>query len=97
MNLLPVDIFEVDFPSDLAQMKKGLGRHIISGNVSTITDLFDGTPDRVYASAARCHRICGDRHIVNAGCEIPPMSPPENVRALIRYAREHRPDEAALA
>jgi len=93
MNLLPVDIFEIDFPSDLAQIKKGLGRHIISGNVSTITDIFEGTPESVYAAAGRCHGICGDRHIVNAGCEIPPMAPEENVRALIRYAREHRPEE----
>ena len=97
MNLLPVDIFEVDFPSDLIQMKKGLGRHIISGNVSTITDIFEGTPEGVYAAAAKCHRICGDRHIVNAGCEIPPMAPAENVRALICYAREHRPEEVGSA
>jgi uroporphyrinogen-III decarboxylase len=39
--------------------------------------------------------ICGDRHIVNAGCEIPPVAPDENARALIRYAREHRPEEVA--
>jgi uroporphyrinogen-III decarboxylase len=32
---LPVDIYEIDFPSDLAKIKAVLGDRVISGNIST--------------------------------------------------------------
>ena len=89
MSTLPVDIYEIDFPSDLAKMKAVLGDRVISGNVSTISDMLEGTPDRVYEAVARCHAICGKYFIVNCGCEVPPASPPENLRALVRYTKEH--------
>lgn len=86
---LPVDIYEIDFPSDLAKIKAVLGDRVLSGNISTISDMFEGTAERVYDAVARCHAICGKRYIVNCGCEVPPRSPVENVRALVRYAKEH--------
>lgn len=89
MSELPVDIYEIDFPSDLVKMKAGLGERVISGNVSTITEMLEGTPELVYEAAARCHAVCGKYFIANCGCEVPPASPPENLKALIRYAREH--------
>jgi MtaA/CmuA family methyltransferase len=89
MSELPVDIYEVDFPSDLAKMKAQLGDRVISGNVSTITDMLEGTPEKVYEAAARCHAVCGKYFIVNCGCEVPPASAEENLRALVRYSREH--------
>lgn len=92
MRDLPADIFELDFPVDLPRARATLGPdRVISGNVSTITDLLQGTPQRVYDAARRCHQICGPKHIVNSGCEISPLTPPENVRALVRYARENQP------
>jgi MtaA/CmuA family methyltransferase len=98
MRGLPADIFELDFPVDLHRARRDLlPNAIISGNVSTITDLLEGTPDRVYEAARRCHETCGRHHIVNSGCEISPLTPPDNVRALVRYAREHKPEEFALA
>lgn len=91
MRELPVDIFELDYPVDLPRARSLLGEtRVISGNVSTVTDLMTGTPDDVYASAARCHAASGRFHIVNSGCEVSPLTPPDNLRALIRYAREHR-------
>jgi MtaA/CmuA family methyltransferase len=94
MRRLPVDIFELDFPVDLAHAREVLGPEaVILGNVSTVDVMLTGTPDEVYAAAARCHRICGPRHIVGTGCELPPETPPENLRALVAYARDHAPDE----
>lgn len=94
MAELPVDIYEIDFPADLRLARAGLGANrVITGNVSTIADLFEGTPERVYAACRRCHQICGRYHIVGAGCEISPRTPPENLRAMIAYAREHRPED----
>ncbi|MCS7048113.1 MAG: uroporphyrinogen decarboxylase family protein, partial [Verrucomicrobiae bacterium] len=90
MRELPADIYELDFPVDLAQARADLGEaRVISGNVSTVTTLVSGTPEEVYAEAARCHRLSGRYHIVNSGCEVSPLTPPENLRALVRYAKEH--------
>jgi MtaA/CmuA family methyltransferase len=94
MRRLPVDIYELDFPVDLEAARQALGpEKVICGNISTITDLLEGTPEKVYAAARRCHRICGKYHIVGAGCEVSPQTPPENLRALLAYAAEHKPEE----
>jgi MtaA/CmuA family methyltransferase len=92
MATLPVDIYELDFPTNLDAARAGLGPdRVILGNVSTVTDLLEGTPEAVEAAAARCHETCGSFHIVGAGCEVSPRTPPENLRALIRYATQHQP------
>ena len=54
-------------------------------------DLLEGTPERVYEACRRCHETSGKYFIVGAGCEISPLTPPENVRAMVAYAREHQP------
>lgn len=89
MKELAVDIYELDFPVDLARAKPILGSRVISGNVSTVTTLLNGTPGEVYDAAARCHAACGCQFIVGSGCEVSPLTPPENLRALVRYAQEH--------
>jgi uroporphyrinogen-III decarboxylase len=61
------------------------------GNVSTVTDMLTGTPEVVEAAAAKCHQICGAYHIVGAGCELSPFTPPENVHAMVRFAHQHKP------
>jgi MtaA/CmuA family methyltransferase len=92
MRKLPVDIYELDFPVDLKKARAALGAdRVICGNVSTITDLLEGTPEQVYAACRKCHEICGKFHFVGAGCEVSPMTPPENLRAMFAYARENRP------
>jgi len=92
MAELPVDIYEIDFPANLQMARDQLGpTRVLAGNVSTITDLFEGTPERVYEACRRCHEICGRYFIVGAGCEISPLTPPENLRAMMAYAREHKP------
>jgi MtaA/CmuA family methyltransferase len=92
MATLPVDIYELDFPVNLPAARAAMGpKRVIMGNVSTITDLLQGTPERVTAATTKCHEICGPYHIVGAGCEISPFTPPENLRAMVQYAHEHRP------
>jgi len=93
MAELPVDIYELDFPVNLPVARAHLGPdRVICGNVSTITELLQGTPDEVYTACRRCHETCGRYHIVGAGCEVSPRTPPENLRAMLAYAREHQPD-----
>jgi uroporphyrinogen-III decarboxylase len=92
MRELPADVFELDFPVDLVHARSVLGpERIILGNVSTVEEMLTGSPEQVYAAAAACHQICGPRHIVGTGCEVSPETPPENVRALVAYARDHTP------
>lgn len=92
MRELPVDIFELDFPVDLKYARRVMGpEKVILGNVSTIADLFEGTPEQVYEACRRCHQIAGRYHIVGAGCEISALTPPENLRAMVQYARDHTP------
>ena len=94
MKLLPVHIFELDSPTNLAKARATLGPdRVILGNVSTITDMLEGTPESVYAASGRCHRTCGKFHIVGTGCEVPPTTPPDNLHAMVRYSREHKPEE----
>jgi len=97
MAQLPMDIYELDFPADLAEGRAKLGPgRVITGNVSTISDLFEGTPEQVYAACERCHRTCGKYYIVGAGCEISPLTPPENLKAMTAYARDHKPEHFTI-
>jgi uroporphyrinogen-III decarboxylase len=92
MAQLPADIVELDFPVDLPAARRIFGpERVLLGNVSTITDLLNGTPRQVADVAARCHEICGRYHVVGAGCEVSPLTPVENFGALVEYALEHRP------
>jgi len=94
MRQLPVQIFELDSPTNLQAARAGLGsERVILGNVSTITEMLEGTPQKVYEASRRCHKTCGRFHIVGTGCEMPPATQPENLRAMVRYAREHQPEE----
>jgi MtaA/CmuA family methyltransferase len=94
MKRLPVDIFELDFPVDLVHAREVLGPDaVILGNISTVEEMLTGSPEEVYAAAADCHRICGPSHVVGTGCEVPPETPPENLHALVAYARDHAPGD----
>jgi uroporphyrinogen-III decarboxylase len=93
-----VQIFELDSPTNLAAARACLGPdRVILGNVSTITDMLEGSPESVYEACGRCHETCGKFHIVGTGCEVPPMTPDENLHAMVRYSREHRPEEFETA
>jgi MtaA/CmuA family methyltransferase len=87
MKQLPVDIYELDYPVNLPQARQALGDRVISGNVSTVTTLLREPPDEVYSAARQCHQACGARFIVGSGCEVSPLTPPENLRALVSYAK----------
>jgi MtaA/CmuA family methyltransferase len=92
MRELPADVWELDYPVDLTHARAVLGPdRVILGNVSTVEEMLTGTPEEVYQAAAECHRFCGPRHIVGTGCEVSPETPPENLRALTAYARDHAP------
>lgn len=96
MARLPVDVYELDFMTDLARAREVLGPdRCICGNIPTISVLVEGDAAQTYHSAAECHRICGPRHIVAPGCDCSPLTPPENIHAMVRYAKDARPSAGA--
>ena len=70
---------------------------MILGNVSTVTSMLTGTPEDVQQACARCYGTCGRYHIVGAGCELSPFTPPKNVHAMVRFAAEHTPEAFPVA
>lgn len=89
MKSLPVDVYELDFLTDIVHAREILGpTAVICGNIATIRTLLKGDADAVIAEAERCHQVCGPYHIVSPGCEVAPLTPPENVMAMVKYARD---------
>jgi len=84
---LEMDMIDIDFLTDLRQARQKLRAEIpILGNIEPVRYLLQGTPEEIKASLAECHKIVGSRFVVGPGCEVPPGSPDENVRAMTEYA-----------
>ena len=81
------DILDIDsqVPMEVARMKMGQNAVILE-NIPTVEVMKQGTPDLVRSTAAECYRLCGPRHIISAGCEVPRGTPAENMKALREYA-----------
>jgi MtaA/CmuA family methyltransferase len=90
MGQLGCDVVDLDSLATLAEGRAAMGpNQVLLGNIDPVRVLRNGTPEEVYAGVAECHRQAGDRFIVSAGCEVPRDTPAENLRAMLRYAREH--------
>jgi MtaA/CmuA family methyltransferase len=83
--------FELDYRTDAAKAKQTAGRgHVLFGNVDPSGVLARGTPDEVRQKTRELIALWkpGGGFVLNAGCAIPPTSPPENLCAFIQTARE---------
>jgi len=90
LGKLGCDIIDLDSLAPLEEGREAMGPHqVLLGNVDPVRVVRNDTPDDVYAAMAECHRQAGDRWIVSAGCEVVRDTPHENLRAMMRYAREH--------
>jgi uroporphyrinogen decarboxylase len=76
------DVVDVDWmvPLDDAREKVG-GNITLCGNFDPTGVLLQGTPQLIADAAAECIEKAGARFILMPGCEIPPQSPEENIRA----------------
>ena len=75
----------VDWFVDLVEAKRRVGDDLlIFGNVKPLTLLY-GTVEEVVEETKECIRKAGKGggFVTSSGCEIPPDSPPENIKALI--------------
>jgi len=83
------DLVEIDNAVNMAVAKERIGdRTAIVGNVHTVTELLQGTPETVAASAQRCIDQAGPGggFLLGSGCIVPRFTPIENLRALVETA-----------
>ena len=84
--------FELDYKTDAEKAKQTAGQdHVLFGNINPSGILAQGSVEQVREAARHLISLWkpGGRFILNAGCAIPPTTPPENIRAMIAAAREY--------
>ena len=84
------DGLEIDYRTDAALARdKMKDRAVFVGNIDPSGVLALGTPALVEQKTHELLTIFMNipRFVLNAGCAIPPMTPPENLRAMIHAAR----------
>ncbi|MDR0902443.1 MAG: uroporphyrinogen decarboxylase family protein [Opitutaceae bacterium] len=80
---LGIDVIDIDHLVDFAEARRVLGPKIVlGGNINPVSGVMNSTPAAIRAASLRCYETAGAPFMVNAGCEIPPSTPPENLRAL---------------
>lgn len=76
------DIIDVDWMVPLTRSREVVGPDVtLCGNFDPTAVLFQGTPGNVARAARRCIRDAGERFVLQPGCEVPPGTDEENVRA----------------
>lgn len=92
MGKLHCDIVDLDFPVSLRNARAAMTpNQTLLGNIDPVRALRDGTPESVYADITECYRDAHAPYIVSAGCEVPRGTPPENLRAMLNFARSTKP------
>jgi uroporphyrinogen decarboxylase len=83
------DMVEIDHAVDMGEAKRRIGQQTaLVGNVHTITELLDGTPETVRASAQRCidQAGAGGGFLLGSGCIVPRYTPLANLQEMVRVA-----------
>jgi uroporphyrinogen decarboxylase len=81
------DVLSLD-EVDLGSVRQELGPGaLLMGNVPTGL-VHTGTAGEVFAAAQACLAAAGPRLILSTACDVPADAPPDNVKALVRAARE---------
>ena len=83
------DMVEIDDAVDMAVAKERIGqRTVLVGNVHTVVELLQGTPESVSAAAQHCIDAAGagGGFLLGSGCIVPRYSPLENVQAMVNTA-----------
>lgn len=81
--------FELDYKTEAVTAKNTVGaRHVLFGNIDPSGVIARASPQEVRAATRQLISVWkpGGRFVLNAGCAIPPTTPPENIRALIETA-----------
>jgi uroporphyrinogen decarboxylase len=85
------DALELDYKTDAHRARDILGGRVaFTGNIDPSGVLARGTPREVERKTRELLAVFAGtpRFILNAGCAIPSTTPPDNIRAMIKVARE---------
>jgi uroporphyrinogen decarboxylase len=85
------DLVEIDNMVDLSVAKQRIGDRVtLVGNVHTVNDLLQGTPEMVRVASQRCIEKAGGGagFILGSGCIVPRHTPIENLQEMVRVARQ---------
>lgn len=83
--------FELDYKTDPVLAKATAGReHVLFGNIDPSGVVALGTVEQVRDASRRLIEMWkpGGRFVLNAGCALPAMTPPDNIRALVAAAAD---------
>ena len=76
------NIIDVDWMVPLKMARELAGPEItLCGNLNPAGVLFDGSSEEVADAARQCLKDAPDKFILMPGCEVPPATPEENIRA----------------
>lgn len=85
-------ILELDHLVNLSEAKRQVGNQVIlMGNLNPTELLLSGNPQAVEQAAKDCIEKVGrdGRYILSSGCEIPPLAPLENIKAMVTAAKKY--------
>jgi uroporphyrinogen decarboxylase len=88
-------IVAIDSLVDLHLAKKTIGDHVtLIGNIDPVGVMYHGDYETAHRAAEACISAAakGGGYILGTGCEIPPGSPADNVRALVNAAHNWHGD-----
>lgn len=87
MESTGADLIDIDFPQSMAEARAIISKsRCLSGNVNPAAQLRFSDPERVLADFLLCREEAGEAYVVAPGCEVPPGTPDENIRAMVRSA-----------
>ena len=76
------DIIDVDWMAPLGHARAAAGPDVtLCGNFDPTAVLLQGTPEGIAEAAGACIKAGGRKFILMPGCEVPPATPEENIRA----------------
>lgn len=80
---LGVDVCDCDWQVDMAAARQALGPGmVLTGNLDPVSGVKDTTPAAIREAVATAYGQAGNPYMAGAGCEIPPGTPNECLRAL---------------
>lgn len=76
------DVIDVDWMVPLEKARQLVGPDIVlCGNFDPSAVLLQGTPENVAEAARECIKAGGKKFFLMPGCEVPPATPQQNIRA----------------
>ena len=77
------DLVDCDWQVDMVAARDAVGPTVVlSGKLDPVAEVKDSTPEAIQTAMERVYHTVGNRFMAGAGCEIPPGTPVENLKAL---------------